>query len=112
MAFAAGMPPAVIDHGAWQGGEKSVSLEFAATTLNVGVIDPELIQPVIDALRAAGLTIRRLQPFRQTLESLFMETVTDPLTGQAMTPGADRPRSAGYAQRPAPCYASLTGGSR
>jgi ABC-2 type transport system ATP-binding protein len=33
------------------------------------------VQSVIDAVRAAGLVIRRIQPVRQSLEDLFMETV-------------------------------------
>ncbi len=33
------------------------------------------IQPLVDQLRAAGLTIRRLQPMRPTLEELFMAAV-------------------------------------
>jgi ABC-2 type transport system ATP-binding protein len=33
------------------------------------------VQSVIDAVRAAGLVIRRIQPVRQSLEELFMETV-------------------------------------
>ncbi|MCK4874041.1 MAG: ABC transporter ATP-binding protein [Phycisphaerales bacterium] len=36
------------------------------------------VQPVIDALRAAGLTIVSVSPKRESLEDLFMRTVEDP----------------------------------
>ena len=65
-------------------------MEFESQTLRVGTNDAGAIQPLLDAVRRQGLVIRRLQPYRQSLEDLFMEAVTDPATGQAMTPGADR----------------------
>lgn len=37
--------------------------------------DPEPIQPVLDALRAEGVTIVELRQLRQSLEELFMESV-------------------------------------
>lgn len=37
--------------------------------------DPEPIQPVLDALRAEGVTIVELRELRQSLEELFMESV-------------------------------------
>lgn len=37
--------------------------------------DPAPVQPIIDALRAAGLTIASIDQARQSLEDLFLETV-------------------------------------
>jgi ABC-2 type transport system ATP-binding protein len=88
-------------------------VEVEGPAVRVGTIDPVQIQPVLDALRAAGLTIRRMLPVRQSLEDLFMEAVTDPVTGQAMAPGAERgrgfqpitaPQPAAPFQAPPPSY--------
>jgi ABC-2 type transport system ATP-binding protein len=62
--------------------------EVAGTTLRVGVTDAAAVQPILDALRQAGLVIRRVQSVRPSLEDLFLEAVTDPTTGLAATPGA------------------------
>ena len=96
--------PYAVDAGTMAGG-KWVELE--GPLVQIGTTDPAEVQPVLDALRAAGLTIRRVQPVRQTLEDLFMEAVTDPTTGQALTPGAARrpgggpPGAAAAVRRPA-----------
>jgi len=58
--------------------------------LRLNTTDPELVQPLIDALRARSLTIRQVRCVRPSLEDLFMEAVTDPTTGQALPPGAER----------------------
>lgn len=50
--------------------------------------DPVTAQPVIDALRARGVVIRALRPYRPSLEDLFMDAVTDRSTGKALLPGA------------------------
>jgi ABC-2 type transport system ATP-binding protein len=50
----------------------------------VGLRDGQSIDPVIDLLRARGLSIRHLMEKRQTLEDLFVETV------EAAEPGVDR----------------------
>ncbi len=61
--------------------------------------DVACVQPVIDRLRAANITIRALRPIRPTLEDLFMEAVLDPTTGKALTPGAiDAPAKIGGGQ--------------
>jgi len=39
-------------------------------------VDAEGIQPALDALRGAGLAISAVRPVRQSLEDLFIETVT------------------------------------
>jgi len=46
------------------------------------------VQPVIDALRAKNMHIHEVRAYRPSLEDLFMAAVTDPTTGQAMSPGA------------------------
>jgi ABC-2 type transport system ATP-binding protein len=56
--------------------------------LHLNTTDPEVVQPLIDALRARSLAIRQVRVVRPSLEDLFMEAVTDPTTGQALPPGA------------------------
>jgi ABC-2 type transport system ATP-binding protein len=51
----------------------------------VGLSDGQSIDPVVDLLRARGLSIHHLTEKRQTLEDLFMETVV------AAEPGVDEP---------------------
>jgi ABC-2 type transport system ATP-binding protein len=51
----------------------------------IGVKDGQNIDPVIDLLRARGLSVRHLVEKRQTLEELFIETVEE------AEPGVDRP---------------------
>ncbi len=50
-------------------------LQIQAATLRIGTIQTAAVQPLIDALRAAGLSIRRIQPVRQSLEDLFIQAV-------------------------------------
>lgn len=50
--------------------------------------DPELAQPAIDAVRAAGALVVSLACSRERLEDLFMKAVIDPATGLAPPPGA------------------------
>jgi ABC-2 type transport system ATP-binding protein len=52
-------------------------ISVADHTLRVGTDDPAVIQPVIDALRADGQSIVRVQSVRPSLEDLFLETVGD-----------------------------------
>jgi ABC-2 type transport system ATP-binding protein len=56
--------------------------------VRVGTTDAARVQPVIDALRRSGLTIRSVRSFRPSLEDLFMQAVTDPRTGRAVAVGA------------------------
>jgi ABC-2 type transport system ATP-binding protein len=51
----------------------------------VGLHDGQSIDPVVDLVRARGLSVRHLVEKRQTLEDLFVETV------EAAEPGIDRP---------------------
>jgi ABC-2 type transport system ATP-binding protein len=50
-------------------------LQVKDALLRIATTDVALVQPVIDALRAAGLAIRRVTPVRPSLEDLFMEAV-------------------------------------
>jgi hypothetical protein len=65
--------------------------EFDGTALRVGRIDSASVQPIIDALRRNNLVIRRMQLIRPSLEDLFFEAMTDPMTGQRALPGAKPP---------------------
>jgi ABC-2 type transport system ATP-binding protein len=67
------------------------SCEFDGTNLRVEKTNPADVQPIIDALRRAGLIIRRMQVIRPSLEDLFFEAVTDPTTGRRAMPGAAPP---------------------
>jgi ABC-2 type transport system ATP-binding protein len=69
-----------------QGGVIPVTIY--GSSLTVGSDDPGAVQPLIDALRSKGVTIRAVRPLRASLEDLFMQAVTDPTTGQVLAPGA------------------------
>lgn len=51
----------------------------------VGLMDDQTIDPLVDLIRAQGLNLRHLVEKRQTLEELFVATV------EAAEPGVDRP---------------------
>jgi ABC-2 type transport system ATP-binding protein len=65
-----------------------VQVDMTGATIRVLSEDPRHVQPVIDVLRAAGVTIRAVRPVRPSLEDLFMRAVTDPATGKELLPGA------------------------
>jgi ABC-2 type transport system ATP-binding protein len=67
--------PLSIGRGKLAGGQWA---ELVGLTLRLGITEPADVQPILDALRHAGLMIRRLQPVRPSLEDLFMETVAAP----------------------------------
>jgi ABC-2 type transport system ATP-binding protein len=67
-------------------------IELSGLLLRIETTDAAEVQSVIDALRRAALTIRRLQMVRPSLEDLFLDAVTDPNTGARATPGADLKR--------------------
>lgn len=73
--------------GTLAGGE---AIEIERQTVSISTGDAERIQPLIDALRAKGVVIRSVRAVRPSLEDLFMRAVTDPTTGEALRPGADR----------------------
>ncbi|MEE2682064.1 MAG: ABC transporter ATP-binding protein [Planctomycetota bacterium] len=66
------------------------SLEGTAVRLTLQTRDPSDVQPIIDELRRNEFTIRQVAPTRDSLEELFMSSVTDPATGQTLQPGAGR----------------------
>jgi len=51
--------------------------ETNVSFLKIPTVDPKKIQPIIDALRADQQQIDWVKPSHQSLEDLFMETVTD-----------------------------------
>lgn len=63
-------------------------VELDGPVLRIGITEAAELQPIIDAIRGCGLTIRRVQPMRVSLEDLFLQTVTDPVSGARATPGA------------------------
>ena len=67
--------------------------ELDGALLSVGTADAPRVQPLLDALRRQNLIVKRLLPVRQTLEDLFIEAVTDPISGIAYAPGAARQQS-------------------
>lgn len=54
-----------LENGTW--------IELDGTILRVGVIDPVQVQPLIDRLRQTGAVLRRVYPYRPSLEDLFIE---------------------------------------
>ncbi|MDG2030568.1 MAG: ABC transporter ATP-binding protein [Phycisphaerales bacterium] len=70
----------------------TIEVPDAGTKLVIPTADPESIQPILDRLRTEARTILSVQPFRESLEDLFLRAVTDPESGLAMKPGANRKR--------------------
>ncbi len=68
-----------------------ITLEILNDTILAGTTDAAEIQDLLDVLRRSGLTIKRVQAVRPSLEELFMEAVTDPTTGKAKPVGAPPP---------------------
>jgi len=56
--------------------------------LTVMTTEASRVQPLLDAVRASGLTVKRVSPFRPSLEDLFIDAVTDQSTGEILKPGA------------------------
>ncbi|MCC6676344.1 MAG: ABC transporter ATP-binding protein [Phycisphaerales bacterium] len=65
-----------------------LAAEIEGPVLRIGTTDPHAIQPVLDDLRRAGAVLKSVRPHRPSLEDLFMQAVTDPTTGEILTPGA------------------------
>ncbi|MCB9839196.1 MAG: ABC transporter ATP-binding protein [Phycisphaeraceae bacterium] len=53
------------------------SIEYTPGVVRTTVSDVHAIQPMIDALRARGVTIHAIRPTRSSLEDLFMSAVKD-----------------------------------
>ncbi len=66
-------PSQRVARGTLPGGQ---AVELADSLLRVDLADPESIQPIIDALRAKDIVILEVRPVRQSLEDLFVESVT------------------------------------
>ncbi|MBX3357621.1 MAG: ATP-binding cassette domain-containing protein [Phycisphaeraceae bacterium] len=75
------------------------SVEVEGPLIRLGTDDAERVQPVIDALRSSGATVRAVRPVRPSLEDLFMRAVTDPTTGAVLSPGAEMDRANGKGGR-------------
>jgi ABC-2 type transport system ATP-binding protein len=63
----------------------------------VGTSDPTAIQPILDALRAAGSSIRRVQAVRPSLEELFFDAIN-----QQQRPAPAQPPPALFRPTPPP----------
>jgi ABC-2 type transport system ATP-binding protein len=72
------------------------SVEFTENIIRIGSMDPAVIQKPLDALRSAGLLIRRVQAVRPSLEDLYMDAVIDPSTGQARSAAGASLRPPGF----------------
>ena len=77
--------------------DRHIALVVDGTTIRVATEDSAVVQPLIDALRQANLTVKAVRPVRETLEDLFMKAIVDPATGETLRPGADMgtPRDSG-----------------
>lgn len=73
---------------------------LSGMTMSFPTSEPEAMQPVIDALRRSGATIRSIKQHRPTLEDLFMEAIIDE-DGKERGPGAKRPGVVG-SSKPVP----------
>jgi ABC-2 type transport system ATP-binding protein len=62
--------------------------DFDGRSLRVGYVEAAAVQGILDNLRRANITIRKMNVFRQSLEDLFFEAITDPVTGHVSGAGA------------------------
>ena len=60
---------------------KSDGADIEAETITIYQSDPAPIQPILDALRGAGVTIVEMRELRQSLEEMFMEVVANETIG-------------------------------
>lgn len=63
-------------------------VELQGAVLRVGSTEANDVQFLLDELRRAGLTIRRVQLIRPTLEELFIDVMAEP--GASVPPAANR----------------------
>ena len=66
------------------------SLGQGRSLLRIPSDDPVAVQPILDQLRNSDVLIESVLPKRESLEDLFVRSVTDPSTGVALNPGANR----------------------
>jgi ABC-2 type transport system ATP-binding protein len=57
--------------------DAAMKIDLIGDTLHIGTIEAMEIQVILDRLRAANVTIRRVQSIRPTLEDLFIAAVQD-----------------------------------
>jgi len=55
--------------------------------VEIGTTEAGRAQGFLDAARSAGLEVVRFRSVRPSLEDLFMEAVTDDVTGESLKPG-------------------------
>ncbi|MGQ0627305.1 MAG: ABC transporter ATP-binding protein [Phycisphaerales bacterium] len=65
-----------------------LELTIAGDRVTAATDEAARVQPLIDAIRTAGLIVRAVRPLRPSLEDLFMRAVIDPATGGTLAPGA------------------------
>ncbi|MBI1189946.1 MAG: ATP-binding cassette domain-containing protein [Tepidisphaera sp.] len=80
--------------GRWDTG---VWVRLLAQSMHVGTADLATVWRVVDWLRRDGIMIKSVRQSRPTLEDLFIQAVTDPTTGKALTPGAMDAKKVGAA---------------
>lgn len=73
------LPTSALAEGAW--------VQIDGRVIRVGTASPASVQPLIDRLRARGVTIASMRCVRPSLEDLFMRAVTDE-SGNVLKPGA------------------------
>jgi ABC-2 type transport system ATP-binding protein len=56
--------------------------ELQGSILRLGTTEPAEIQPILDAIRAKGLLVRRVQVIRPSLEDLFIDAVANHVPSQ------------------------------
>ena len=85
-----GIVPAtvVVDRGTLASGE---AVELDGTIVRVATAEAAVVQPVIDAVRRANLTIHAVRPVRQSLEDFFIDAVSDAPSGQGGSSGQGGP---------------------
>jgi ABC-2 type transport system ATP-binding protein len=69
-------------------GARIEPVEDGATRIVIPGAEAEAVQPVLDRLRAEGLTILSIRPVRESLEDLLMRAVTSTDTGRPVAVGA------------------------
>jgi ABC-2 type transport system ATP-binding protein len=70
-----GVVDGVVDSIVREQGSSSLKIDLVGDTLRLGTIEAVEIQVILDRLRAANVTIRRVQSIRPTLEDLFIAAV-------------------------------------
>jgi ABC-2 type transport system ATP-binding protein len=77
-----GQPAAVVPvtRGKLPGGQWA---ELQGPVLRLGTTEPADVQPLLDAIRAAGHIVRRVQVIRPSLEELFIDVVAAPASPPA-----------------------------